>query len=152
MQVTSATSAARSAAASTDNSATAPAVAKKKSLGQDDFLKLLAVQFQQQDPMKPMEDTAFIAQMAQFTTLDQSTSLLAQITQMNLKQDAATANSYIGRHVTVADGRGGTVSGDVVGVETADGTPRLVIGDSTYGISSVLLVEPVTTSGSAPTS
>ncbi len=37
-------------------------------LGQEDFLKLMTVQLQNQDPFKPMEDGQFIAQMAQFST------------------------------------------------------------------------------------
>ncbi len=141
MQVTSATSA-YAASGTTENTTTKAAPNKKTVLGQEDFLRLLAVQFQQQDPMKPMEDTAFIAQMAQFTALDNSSSLLKQITQLNNQQDTLTANSYIGRRVTVDDGQGGVVSGDVSAVEFADGAPRLVIGDFTYPVSAVLLVEP----------
>ncbi|MCR6654545.1 MAG: hypothetical protein NVV63_01760 [Opitutus sp.] len=146
MQVTSATSA--YAASGTTSETTQTASTKKTVLGQEDFLRLLAVQFQQQDPMKPMEDTAFIAQMAQFTALDNSSSLLQQITQLNNQQDALTANSYIGRRVTVDDGQGGLVTGDVSGVEFMDGTPRIVIGDYTYPVSAVLLVEPAPVSES----
>lgn len=141
MQVTSATTQ-KSAYDTTTDAATLAATPKKTMLGQEDFLKLLAVQFQQQDPMKPMEDTAFIAQMAQFTALDQSKSLLKQMTQMSTSQDAVTANSYIGRQVTLDGGDDKTVSGEVTGVELADGTPRLVVGDKTYPLSAVLLVEP----------
>lgn len=140
MQVNSATS--KSAYDTSTDAATLAATPKKTVLGQEDFLKLLAVQFQQQDPMKPMEDTAFIAQMAQFTALDQSKSLLKQMTQMSSSQDMVTANSYIGRHVTLDGGDDKTVSGDVTGVELADGTPRLIVGDKTYPLSSVILVEP----------
>jgi len=43
-----------------------------KVLGQNDFLQLLVTQMQNQDPMSPMQDTEFIAQMAQFTSLEQS--------------------------------------------------------------------------------
>ncbi len=122
-----------------------PLVTKKKTqLGQEDFLKLLAVQFKSQDPMKPMEDTAFIAQMAQFTALDQSSSLVDQMAQMRTQQDIATANSYIGRLVTFDNGNDQVLSGDVSGVDISDGTPRLIIGDKTYPLSSVLLVEPGT--------
>ena len=42
---------------------------EKKSLGQTDFLKLLTTQMQNQDPMKPMDNTQFVAQMAQFSSL-----------------------------------------------------------------------------------
>lgn len=141
MQVTSATSSA-TALGSTDTTGTT--TTKKTALGQEDFLKLLAVQFQSQDPMKPMEDTAFIAQMAQFTALDQSSSMLTQIKQLSANQDFTTANSYIGRHVTLDGGNDQTVSGDVSGVDVSDGTPRLIVGENTYPLSSVLLVEPGT--------
>jgi hypothetical protein len=64
------------------------------------------------------------------------------MTQMSTSQDMVTANSYIGRHVTLDGGDDQTVSGDVTGVELADGTPRLIVGDKTYPLSSVILVEP----------
>ncbi len=117
-------------------------VEKKKVLDQNDFLKLLAVQFQSQDPMKPMEDTAFIAQMAQFTALDQSKSLTAEMVKLRTGQDLVTANSYLGKQVTLKDGTGGTTTGLVSGIQVDADGPRIVVGDFTYPISSVLLVEP----------
>ena len=122
-----------------------------KTLGQDDFLKLLAQQFQSQDPMKPMEDTSFIAQMAQFTSLQQASAMSKDMAAMRVDQQRATANSYLGHNVTVDAGNGQTLSGSVTGVEMSDGTPRLVIGDYTYPLSAVLLVEPGAINSSNPT-
>jgi flagellar basal-body rod modification protein FlgD len=140
MQISSYTSggAAAAAAATTTTGATS----KSSALGQADFLKLLAKQFQTQDPMKPMDDTSFIAQMAQFTSLEQSSSLLSQITTLNGKQDIATANSYLGRIVTVSDGRGGLASGEATGVQVTDGVPRLMVGGTAYPVSAVVGVTP----------
>lgn len=122
----------------------------QKSLGKDDFFKLLAVQFQVQDPMKPMEDTAFIAQMAQFSSLEQSSAMSSEIAQLRSEQKLATANSYLGQKVTVADGDGGVISGNVSAIEMIDGQPRLAIGEYTYSLSSVLRVEPGNVTPPAP--
>lgn len=144
MQVTSSTSADRTvAAATTTNGTDAPTPAAKKTvLGQDDFLKLLSVQFQQQDPMKPMEDTAFIAQMAQFTALDQSSSMLKQITQLGTSQTIATANSYLGRQVTLNDSDEQPITGVVTGIRLTSGVPELIVNGSAYPVESVVLVQP----------
>lgn len=131
-----------SARAATAPETAAPVTTKKSTLGQDDFLQLLAKQFQSQDPLKPMDDTSFIAQMAQFSSLEQSSAMSKDISFMKSQQELATANSYLGHRVTVDAGDGETVSGDVTGVEVTGGTPRLVVGDYTFPVSAVLLVEP----------
>ncbi|MEJ1971890.1 MAG: flagellar hook-basal body complex protein [Lacunisphaera sp.] len=91
----SANSAANVAAYSTTNTRK-----PKQTLGSDDFMKLLAVQFQSQDPMKPMEDTAFIAQMAQFSSLEQSNSMVKEMGLLRSDQQNLAANSMLGRTVT----------------------------------------------------
>jgi len=126
----------------TGGTTTAAASSAKQALGQDDFLKLLSVQFQSQDPMKPMDDTAFIAQMAQFTSLTQTQTLTQQMTQLRANQDLATANSYIGRQLTVDAGNGLTVTGNVTAVDASGAAPQLIINGQSYALSTVLRLEP----------
>lgn len=114
----------------------------RKTLGMDDFMKLLAVQFQSQDPMKPMEDTAFIAQMAQFSSLQQSSSLVSEMAKLRATQNQMSASAYIGRTVTVEDADGLPVTGEVTAVDNTGDAPQLVIGGQNYDLSTVRRVEP----------
>lgn len=113
----------------------------KKALGSDDFMKLLAVQFQSQDPMKPMEDTAFIAQMAQFSALDQSSSLVKEMALLRSDQQTLTASGMLGRNVTVEDADGLPVTGQVSAVESTLDGPVLIVDGVRYSLSSVQRVE-----------
>ena len=117
-------------------------VKSAKTLGSEDFMKLLAVQFKSQDPMKPMEDTAFIAQMAQFTALSQSQAMTSEMVKLGTNQQLVAANSFLGKQVLLDDGKSGTVSGTVSGVQVDEKGAKIVVGNKAYPLSSVLYVEP----------
>lgn len=84
------------------------------SLSQQDFLKVLLTQLTYQDPMKPMDNQQFMAQMAQFTSLEQTQQLNAKIATLVGNQAALQSVGLIGRTVDVT-----TDSGTVTGVVTA---------------------------------
>jgi flagellar basal-body rod modification protein FlgD len=134
MPVTSATSS--PVLANFSNSTTSVARTPTQTLGENDFLKLLAVQLQQQDPMKPMDDTAFIAQTAQFTSLQ-------QMSQLNQQQQMLTGSSYIGRNVTVQNTDGTEVTGLVTALDNSGTTPAVVINGTSYTLDMVKRIEPV---------
>lgn len=104
-------------------------------LGKDDFLKILVAQMGNQNPMEPTNDTEFIAQLAQFSALEQMQSLNSAFMQ-------SQAYSLIGKTVYVArpaeDGSGDEViCGRVDGVVRQDGIDYLMVGDDLYAVSEV---------------
>jgi flagellar basal-body rod modification protein FlgD len=151
MSAISAVSSAAQSATSTTDSAVASRVPQKV-LGQNDFLKLLATQFKTQDPMKPVEDTAFIAQMAQFSALEQSSAMAKDMAALRSDQLRVTANSYLGQRVTVGAPDGTTTTGDVTAIDSSNGDPRLIIGGNAHSLSAVLRVEPALVSVPRPVS
>ena len=114
----------------------------QKALGQQDFLKLITVQLTKQDPMKPMEDTSFIAQMAQFTSLEQTNTLVKEFGLMRSSANFSSASALLGRQVTLHTKADGNVTGSVDAVDASDGTPRLSVGGKLFPLSTLTRVEP----------
>jgi flagellar basal-body rod modification protein FlgD len=67
------------AVSTTGASSNATPLPKPDGLGRDAFLKLLVTQLQHQDPVKPKDDTEFIAQLAQFSSLDKLTAIESSV-------------------------------------------------------------------------
>lgn len=87
---------------SSQTTSTSQAPAKKSSdLGKEDFLKLLVTQLRYQDPMNPMEDKEFIAQMAQFNALEEMRSLNKSFAAMSDFNQLTQASSLLGKLVAI---------------------------------------------------
>jgi len=73
-------------------------------LGKDEFLKLLITQLQHQDPTEPMDDKEFIAQMAQFSSLEQMTNMTQEFTKISGMMSRGNALSLLGQNVDILSG------------------------------------------------
>lgn len=107
--------------------------AVNQALGKDDFLKLLTMELQNQDPLQPMDNKDFIAQMAQFSSLEQMNNVA---TSMNSLKDTMTSMfqqslltqgaALIGKQVSGLGIDGTTeLKGVVDSVVWLDGNPQL---------------------------
>jgi flagellar basal-body rod modification protein FlgD len=79
-------------------------VPKQKNLGQDEFLLLLTTQLKYQDPLKPTDNTAMVAELAQFSALEQSTKQV-KLLEQGLEAQAAGVRfglmPLVGRQVKI---------------------------------------------------
>ena len=132
-------------AATTTSAGFTPTQSSSKQLTQQDFLKLLSTQMSNQDPMQPMDDSQFMAQMAQFSTLQATTAISTDMTALRTHSDLATASSLVGRKVTISNASIGSVTGVVSGVDASSGSAQVVIGGKSYSLGDITNVTPVTT-------
>lgn len=139
----------------TENSSTTTNASEdNNTLGKDAFLNLLITQLKYQDPMDPMDDKEFIAQMASFSSLEQMQNLNTSFQELstNINDNLfpsmmiQQSGSMIGREVsyvrTVEDDETGetveeVVSGQVESVIISDGTPYYVIDGQKINIDQI---------------
>ena len=107
-------------------------------LGKDDFLTLLITQMQNQDPTEPMENTEFIAQMAQFSSLEQMTNMASSFEKMSNYISASEGASMLGKTVQVNVGDA-TVTGVVSGAIRGE-TPQVIVNGMRYDLNKVAAV------------
>ncbi|RJP31762.1 MAG: flagellar hook assembly protein FlgD [Candidatus Omnitrophota bacterium] len=86
-------------------------------VSRDDFLRLLVAQLQNQDPLNPVENQDFVAQLATFSSLEQQTNqtaLLQQLVDSMQSNSTSQALSTLGKDVTVAQNEFGFTAGNPV--------------------------------------
>ncbi len=104
-------------------------------LGKDDFLKILLTQLSHQDPTQPLEDKEFIAQMAQFSTLEQITNLSTEMTRIAQHFQKNEAISLLGKIVEIVSGEN-VVKGKVEKIKGGD-IQQVFVGGKYYDYQSV---------------
>lgn len=103
---------------------------KKNKLGKDQFLQLLVTELKFQDPTRPMKDKEFIAQLAQFSSLEQMKNISKGV-------DRLSAMVLLGKHVKVVMKDSRTVAGIVNGSAVKGGKMLMKIGDVEVSIDEI---------------
>jgi flagellar basal-body rod modification protein FlgD len=114
--------------------------AANASIGQEDFMRILLTQLQFQDPLKPMDNQEFVAQLAQFSSLEITRQQSDKIDALLAIQAADQAVGLVGKSVEVRTIQGSTV-GAVTAISFATGEPRLTVGSGTSALVDVRLAD-----------
>lgn len=114
-------------------------------LGKDDFLRLLVTQLTYQDPINPVADQEFIAQLAQFSALEQMYNVAAQVQRladvMLVTGGMGQAASLLGRTVVLFDVEtGDTFEGVVESVRMENGLPMLIVDGRKFSLFDIVEV------------
>jgi len=139
------------------SSSTSTTSAAATTMGKDQFLELLVTQLKYQDPLDPMDNTEFVAQLATFSSLEQMSNLNTSMDTLCANLNTYMANNYtlqetntmvgmIGQQIsyinpdsTDADGNltGEVLTGTIESVVFSNGTPYYVVNDQKVGIDYV---------------
>lgn len=107
-------------------------------LGKDDFLKLLIAQLSNQDPTSPMENTEFIAQMAQFSSLEQISNMNNEFSKLTATFNSSQAVSMIGKTVDLENGDV-IVTGNVEAA-TRGTNPQVMVNGMFYDMEKITAI------------
>ena len=107
-------------------------------LGKDDFLKLLLTQLSHQDPTSPMDNNEFIAQMAQFSSLEQMTNMNQEFYKLNSMLSGNQAVSTLGKTVDID--LNGVISTGVVDAVTCGNAPQVRVNNMYYDMKHIAAV------------
>ena len=110
-----------------------------QSLGKDDFLRILLTQLTHQDPTAPMQDNEFIAQMAQFSALEQMSNMAADFARMTRMLQSTEASGALGQTVEIDLGDETTVQGIVQAV-TRDEVPQIRVNNRLFNWDQVTTI------------
>lgn len=113
-------------------------------LSQEDFMRILLAQLQFQDPLKPMDNQEFVAQLAQFSALEINRQQSEKVDQLLSMQSVTQSVGIIGKNIDVTTAQGSSVSGKVDAVSFRTGEPRLTVTVGSSVLTDVRLSDVTT--------
>lgn len=109
-----------------------------RQLGMDLFLKILAAQLQNQDPLEEGDNSEFIAQMAQMAAMEQLNNLYQTMQSVLYSQQVLQGNTLIGREVTARLADETTLQGKVTGVSMEAGEVRVLVDGQKISLQDII--------------
>ena len=131
-----------------DSTQTQPSQLPQQTLGQADFLKLLVAQLSSQDPMNPVSNADFAAQMAQFSTLQTTQTMQKNMAAVQAGVGVLEANSLLsllGKTVSLQTADGRTVTGVVSSLQYQSGNPTITVNGQAYSVTQVTSISQTQT-------
>jgi flagellar basal-body rod modification protein FlgD len=114
----------------------------KSTIEMEGFLKILAAELQNQDPLNAGDSTQYLQQMLQFTSLEQMENLSKSVENMFLSQKFEQGSLMIGKTAKIALNGGTYKTGQVSSVNLADGKVYVVVDGDKYAIDDVVELSP----------
>ena len=119
--------------------------ANTESISGTDFLKMLITQLSNQDPMNPMSNQDFSAQMAQFGSLDQLEEMNKNMNNQFAGQSLGLASALIGKKITAIDSKtADVIEGMVNSVAMINSVPYIDVAGkkvSIYDVTNIALAQ-----------
>ncbi len=116
-----------------------PNAGNNDNVSSNSFLQLLVTQLQNQDPTQPVDDSQWLSELANFSSLQQMTDMNTTLTNQSGLTQISSISSLIGKTATTnqLDASGNPITGVVSGASVANGTVTLTIGSNQVPLSSV---------------
>jgi flagellar basal-body rod modification protein FlgD len=130
-----------SSLANINGSTTTGSATPQKTLTAQDFMQLLTVQMQNQDPSTPMDSNQEMQQIVQISSMQNMSTMSTDLTQMSASQTWTLANSYLGRQVTISNSSGSPITGSVTSIDTSGATPQVQVNGTYYPLANVTSIQ-----------
>lgn len=113
-----------------------------QTLGKDAFMKLLAAQLQHQDPLDPVQNSDFVAQLAQFSNLEYLSGMSETLSTVLTMNRLSQANGLIGKRIEYVDAETGALEPALVSAVEVEGDQvRLDIGGRRIALEQVRSIQ-----------
>ena len=106
-------------------------------MGKDQFMKLLITEMQNQDPLNPVDNKEMIAQLAQFSSLEQMQNLTTQFSNYRRESSMALSYALVGQNVQLQMADGTSASGTVSQLYWKNNALQMDVGGTAYPVNNI---------------